>query len=88
MGGQLKLFIWIIRGRILSENENLSQIAIFELSDCTLRIFRGYDFSVFLLFLDRYFEVFDSDLRASLPRMFNHGVPPLGSVRPLWIHGK
>ena len=45
------------------------RLLIFELSDCTLRICRGYDFSSFLilLFLDRYFEVFDSDLRASLP---------------------
>ena len=43
------------------------RLLIFELSDCTLRIFRGYDFSNFLilLILDRYFEVFDSDLRAS-----------------------
>ena len=31
------------------------KLLIFELSDCTLRIFRGYDFSIFLilLFLDR-----------------------------------
>ena len=45
------------------------RLLIFELSDCTLRIFRGYDFSIFLilLFLDRYFEGFDSDLRASPP---------------------
>ena len=43
------------------------RLLIFELSDCTLRIFRGYDFSIFLilLFLDRYFGVFDTDLRAS-----------------------
>ena len=40
------------------------------ISDCTLRIFRGYDFRIFkiLLFLDRYFGVFDSDLRASPPQ--------------------
>ena len=39
------------------------------ISDCTLRIFRGYDFRIFkiLLFLDRYFGVFDLDLRASPP---------------------
>ena len=39
------------------------------ISDCTLRIFRGYDFRIskILLFLDRYFGVFDSDLRASPP---------------------
>ena len=39
------------------------------ISDYTLRIFRGYDFRIFkiLLFLDRYFGVFDSDLRASAP---------------------
>ena len=43
------------------------RLIIFQLSDCTLRIFRGYDFRIFkiLLFLDRYFGVFDSDLRAS-----------------------
>ena len=35
------------------------RLIIFELSDCTLRIFRGYDFRIFkmLLFLDRYFGV-------------------------------
>ena len=39
------------------------RLLIFELSNCTLRIFRGYDFSIFiLLFLDRYFGGFDSDL--------------------------
>ena len=40
------------------------KLLIFELSDCTLRIFMGYDFSIFkiLLFLDRYFGGFDSDL--------------------------
>ena len=40
------------------------RLLICELSDCTLRIFRGYDFSIFLilLFLDRYFGVFDLDL--------------------------
>ena len=46
------------------------RLLIFEFSDCTLRIFRGYDFSIFkiiLLFLDRYFGGFDSDLRASAP---------------------
>ena len=34
-----------------------------------LSICRGYDFGIFkiLLFLDRYFGVFDSDLRASPP---------------------
>ena len=39
------------------------------ISDYTLRIFRGYDFRIFkiLLFFDRYFGVFDSDLRASPP---------------------
>ena len=50
------------------------------ISDCTLRIFRGYDFRIFkiLLFLDRYFGVFHSDLRAS-PHMFSYGVPPWGN---------
>ena len=45
------------------------RLLILDLSDCTLRIFRGYDFSIFLtfLFLDRYFGVFDSDLQASPP---------------------
>ena len=54
------------------------RLLIFELLDCTLGIFRGYDFSIFkiLLFLDRYFGVFYSDLRASPPCMFNYGVPP------------
>ena len=43
------------------------RLLIFQPLDCTLGIFRGYDFSIFqiLLFLDRYFRVFDSDLRAS-----------------------
>ena len=42
---------------------------IFELSDCTLRIFFGGMILGFLilLFSDKYFEVFDSDLRASPP---------------------
>ena len=46
------------------------------ISDCTLRIFRRYDFRIFqiLLFLDRYFGVFDSNLRASPPRIFSYGV--------------
>ena len=50
------------------------------ISDCTLRIFRGYDFRIFkiLLFLDRYFGVFYSDLRAS-PRIFSYEVPPGGN---------
>ena len=41
------------------------------------RIFRGYDFSIFiiLLSLERYFEGFDLDLRASLC-MFSYGVSP------------
>ena len=57
------------------------RLLISELSDCALRIFRGYYFSIFLilLFLDRYFGVLDSDLRASplpLSRMFSYGVPP------------
>ena len=45
------------------------RLLIFELLDCTLRIFSGYDFSIFLilLFLDRYFWGFDSDLQASPP---------------------
>ena len=45
------------------------RLLIFELSDCTLRIFRGFDFSILLilLLLDRYFGVFDSDLQASPP---------------------
>ena len=40
------------------------KLLIFEFSNCTLRIFRGYDFSIvlILLFLDRYFGGFDSDL--------------------------
>ena len=64
-----------------------ARLLIFELSDCTLRIFRGHDFSIFLilLFLDRYFGVFDSDLRASAPRMFSYGVPP-GFNGSLGIH--
>ena len=39
------------------------------ISDCTLRIFRGYDFRIckILLFLDRYFGVFDLDFRVSPP---------------------
>ena len=51
------------------------------ISDCTLRVFRGYDFKIFkiLLFLDRYFGVFDSDLRAT-PHMFSYGVPPGGNI--------
>ena len=58
------------------------------ISDCTLRVFRGYDFRIFkiLLFLDRYFGVFDSDLRASPPpppppRMFSYGVPLRAIIR-------
>ena len=45
------------------------RLLIFEFSDCTLRIFRGYDFRFFLilLFLDRNFGVFDSDCLASPP---------------------
>ena len=45
------------------------RLVLFDLSDCTLRISSGYDFSIFLilLFLDRYFGIFDSDLRASPP---------------------
>ena len=54
------------------------RLLISDFSDFTLRIFRGYDFSIFLilLFLDRYFGVFDSNLRASPPppRMFSYGV--------------
>ena len=39
------------------------RLLIFELSDCTLRIFRGYDLAfLIMVFLDRYFGVFDSDL--------------------------
>ena len=62
------------------------RLLIFELSDCTLRIFRGYNFCIFLIliFLDRYFGVFDSDLRAS-PRMFSYGVPPPGMKLELEI---
>ena len=43
------------------------RLLIFELLDCTLRIFRGYGFNIFLilLFLDKYFGIFDSDLQAS-----------------------
>ena len=62
---------------------------IFELSDCTLRIFRGYDFSIFLilLFLDRYFGVFDSDLRASPPVCLVMEYPPgLKSVHSVLAH--
>ena len=46
-----------------------------------LLIFRGYDFSIFLklLFLDRYFGVFESVLRASPPPP-----PPPGSAK---VHG-
>ena len=53
-------------------------LLIFELSDYTLRIFRGYDFCIFLilLFLDRYFGVFDSDLRASPPICLVMECPP------------
>ena len=56
------------------------RLLIFELSDCTLRIFRGYDFNIFLilLFLDRYFGVFDSDLRASPPVCLVMECPPPG----------
>ena len=45
------------------------RLVIFELLDCTLRTCRGYDFSIFLIliFLDRYFGISDSDLRASPP---------------------
>ena len=58
------------------------RLLIFELSDCTLRIFKGYDFSIFLIliFLDRYFGrdfgVFDSDLRASPPVCLVMECPP------------
>ena len=53
------------------------RLLIFELSDCAVRIFRGLDFSIslILLFLDKYFGIFESDLRAS-PHMFGYGVPP------------
>ena len=49
------------------------RLLIFELSECTLRIFRGYEFSVFLilLFLDRYFGVFDSDLLGPIMARYN-----------------
>ena len=58
------------------------RLLIFELSDCTLRIFRGYDFSNFLilLILDRYFGGFDSDLRASPPVCLAMECPPGLSV--------
>ena len=64
------------------------RLLIFEPLDCTLGIFRGYDFSIFkiLLFLDRYFGVFDSDLRASLPGMFSYGVPPWGYCLSILIN--
>ena len=56
------------------------RLLIFELSDCMLRIFRGYYFSIFLilLFLDRYFGGFDSDLRASPPVCLVMECPPPG----------
>ena len=65
------------------------RLQIFEISDCTLRLFRGYDFSIFLilLFLDRYFGGFDSYLRAS-PRMFSYGVPPLLVIMATPITGR
>ena len=55
-----------------------SKLLIFELSDCTLRIFRGYDFSIFL---NCYFWI-DSlgfliqTFEPAPPRMFSYGVPP------------
>ena len=35
-----------------------SRLLIFELSDCTLRIFRGYDFSIFKVSMKRNFLFF------------------------------
>ena len=54
------------------------RLLIFELSDYTLRIFRGYHFSIFLilLFLDRYFGVFDSDLLSQPPVCLVMECPP------------
>ena len=53
------------------------RLLIFELSDCTLGIFRGYDFSIFkiLLFWIDILGFFYSDFE-SAPRMLSYGVPP------------
>ena len=61
------------------------RLLIFELSDCTLKIFRGHDFSIFLilLFLDGYFGVFDLDLRASPPVCLVRECPPGPEVETL-----
>ena len=42
-----------------------------ELQDCTLRIFRGYDFSIFItsLSLERHFGGFDPDLEPASVRL-------------------
>ena len=60
------------------------RLLIFELSDCTLRIFRGYHFSIFkycyfwtdiLGFLTRTFKLAPPPPPPP-PRMFSYGVPP------------
>ena len=53
------------------------RLLIFELSDCTLRIFRGYDFSIFfnIEIFYRYFGFFTQTFEPA-PRMFSYGVPP------------
>ena len=69
------------------------RLLIFEPLDCTLGIFRGYDFSIFqiLLFLDGYFGVFLLRPSSQPPRMFSYGVPPLGlttDVRQPWTNAQ
>ena len=55
------------------------KLLIFELSDCILRIFRGYDVSIFkiLLFLDRLGFLIQT-FEPAPPHMFSYGVPPWG----------
>ena len=51
---------------------------IFEVSDCSLRIFRGYDFSIFLKYFYFWIDIFGvlTQTFEPVPRMFSYGVPP------------
>ena len=66
----------MIRGTIFSENEIYPRLLIFELLDCTLLIFRGHDFSIFMLLfwidiLGCFIHTFEP-----APCMFSYGMPP------------
>ena len=61
------------------------KLLIFGLSDCTLRIFRGYDFSIFLILLF-WIDSLGFFIQTFEPahRMFSYGVPPWDSPTPTW----